>query len=59
MRLVAIANGILFSEAFAAEGTVVFTKACELGLEGIVSKAAASTRAGKPQLAEDDDPEFR
>jgi ATP-dependent DNA ligase len=47
MCLVAIANGILFSEAFAAEGAVVFTKACELGLEGIVSKAAASIRAGK------------
>jgi hypothetical protein len=38
----AIANGILFSEAFAAEGAVVFTKACELGLEGIVSKRAGS-----------------
>jgi len=42
MRLVAIANGILFSEAFAAEGAVAFTKACELGLEGIVSKRAGS-----------------
>lgn len=31
-------NGILFSETLAAEGAVVFTKACELGLEGIVSK---------------------
>jgi ATP-dependent DNA ligase len=38
MCLVAIANGILFSEVFAAEGAVVFTEACELGLEGIVSK---------------------
>jgi bifunctional non-homologous end joining protein LigD len=28
----------LFSEALAAEGAVVFAKACELGLEGIVSK---------------------
>jgi ATP-dependent DNA ligase len=27
-----------FNEALAGEGTVVFAKACELGLEGIVSK---------------------
>ena len=31
-------RGILFSEALAAKGAVVFAKACELGLEGIVSK---------------------
>jgi len=35
-------DGILFSEALAAEGMVVFAKACELGLEGIVSKRAGS-----------------
>ena len=35
-------SGILFSEALAAEGEVVFAKACELGLEGIVSKREAS-----------------
>ena len=35
-------DGILFSEALAAEGAVVFAKACELGLEGIVSKRAGS-----------------
>jgi hypothetical protein len=29
---VEIANGILFSEALAAEGAVVFAKACELAL---------------------------
>jgi bifunctional non-homologous end joining protein LigD len=32
----------LFSEALAAEGEVVFAKACELGLEGIVSKREGS-----------------
>ena len=44
MRLIAKrrSDGILFSEALAAEGAVVFAKACELGLEGIVSKRAGS-----------------
>ena len=41
-RLVAGVNGILFSEALAADGAVVFAKACELGLEGIVSKREGS-----------------
>jgi bifunctional non-homologous end joining protein LigD len=41
-RLVAGARGILFSEALASEGDVLFAKACELGLEGIVSKRAGS-----------------
>jgi hypothetical protein len=36
------ANWILFSEALAAEGAVVFAKACKLGLEGVVSKRAGS-----------------
>jgi len=36
------AGGIVFSEALAADGAVVFAKACELGLEGIVSKRAGS-----------------
>jgi bifunctional non-homologous end joining protein LigD len=37
-----------FSEALAAEGAVVFDKACELGLEGIVSKREGSLyRSGK------------
>jgi bifunctional non-homologous end joining protein LigD len=40
-RLVAGVNGILFSEALAADGAV-FAKACELGLEGIVSKRTGS-----------------
>jgi ATP-dependent DNA ligase len=32
----------LFNEALADEGAVVFDKACEIGLEGIVSKRAGS-----------------
>jgi hypothetical protein len=39
---VAGVNGILFSQAPAAEGAVVFAKACELGLEGIVYKGGPS-----------------
>jgi ATP-dependent DNA ligase len=40
--LVAGLGGVLFSEAIEAEGALVFAKACELGLEGIVSKRAGS-----------------
>ena len=48
MRLVGGVDGVLFSEALAAEGAVVFAKACALGLEGVVSKRAGSLyRAGK------------
>jgi bifunctional non-homologous end joining protein LigD len=48
MRLVTGVSGILFSEALATEGAVVFAKACELGLEGIVSKRKGSFyRSGK------------
>ena len=48
MRLAAGVSGILFSEALAAEGAVVFAKACELGLEGVVSKRAGSLyRSGR------------
>jgi bifunctional non-homologous end joining protein LigD len=32
----------LFTEALAAEGAIVFATACELGLEGIVSKRVGS-----------------
>jgi hypothetical protein len=35
-------DGILFSEAFAPDGAIAFAKACELGLEGIVSKREGS-----------------
>jgi bifunctional non-homologous end joining protein LigD len=39
---VAGVDGILFSDALVADGALVFAKACELGLEGIVSKRAGS-----------------
>ena len=50
LRLVAKrrSDGILFSEALAAEGAVVFAKACQLGLEGIVSKRPLSQRKERP-----------
>ncbi len=41
-RLVAGLDSVLFSEALAAEGAIGFAKACELGLEGIVSKRTGS-----------------
>ncbi len=41
-RLIAGVDGVVFSEAIEAEGAVVFAHACELGLEGIVSKRAGS-----------------
>jgi bifunctional non-homologous end joining protein LigD len=48
MRLVDGVDGIPFSEALAAEGAVVFAKARELDLEGIVSKREGSFyRSGK------------
>ncbi|HZZ21910.1 MAG TPA: hypothetical protein VFE60_04720 [Roseiarcus sp.] len=47
MRFVAGVSGILFSEALAAEGAVVFAKACELRLEGVVSKRAGSYYMGR------------
>jgi bifunctional non-homologous end joining protein LigD len=31
-------SGIMFSEAIEVDGAIVFAKACELGVEGIVSK---------------------
>ena len=40
--LVAGVHCILFSDAMVAEGSLVFAKACELGLEGIVSKRVGS-----------------
>jgi bifunctional non-homologous end joining protein LigD len=49
-RLIAGAGGaqILYSDEVASEGTVVFAKACELGLEGIVSKRAGSPYESGP-----------
>jgi bifunctional non-homologous end joining protein LigD len=40
--LVAGVHCILFSDALVAEGALVFAKACQLGLEGIVLKRAGS-----------------
>jgi ATP-dependent DNA ligase len=41
-RLVVGVEGVVLSEALAAEGAVVFKSACELGLAGIVSKRTGS-----------------
>ena len=41
-QLVAGVENIQFSEAFAGDGSIVFAHACQLGLEGIVSKRAGS-----------------
>ena len=42
-RLIAAgADGVVFGEALATEGALVFAKACALGLEGIVSKRVSS-----------------
>ena len=56
-RLVAGAKGIVFRKALAAEGAVVLATACELGLEGIVSKrVAVFIRAGKAATESGRDP---
>jgi bifunctional non-homologous end joining protein LigD len=48
MWLVDGVSGILFSDAITAESAVVFANACELGLEGVVSKREGSFyRSGK------------
>jgi bifunctional non-homologous end joining protein LigD len=59
-RLVSGADGVLFSEAIDAEGALVFAKACEMGLEGIVSKRAGSLyRSGNgPQWKKCKNPAF-
>ena len=50
MRVVAKrrTDGIVFNEGLAEEGAVVFAKARELGLEGIVSKRAGSLYKSGP-----------
>jgi bifunctional non-homologous end joining protein LigD len=50
MRIVAKrrTDGIVFSQGLAEEGAVVFAKACELGLEGIVSKRQGSLYKSGP-----------
>jgi bifunctional non-homologous end joining protein LigD len=40
--LVAGVDCVLFSDALMAQGALVFAKACDMGLEGIVSKRAGS-----------------
>ena len=40
--LVAGVNCVLFSDALVADGALVFARACEMGLEGIVSKRVGS-----------------
>jgi bifunctional non-homologous end joining protein LigD len=40
--------GILFNEHIAEDGPVVFTHACRLGAEGIVSKKVDSTYRSGP-----------
>jgi bifunctional non-homologous end joining protein LigD len=57
-RVVHGVDDILFSEALSAEGALVFAKACELGLEGIVSKRAGSRyRSGtRRSLAQVEEP---
>jgi ATP-dependent DNA ligase len=41
-RIVTGADTIMFNESIAAEGELVFRKACELGCDGIVSKRVGS-----------------
>jgi ATP-dependent DNA ligase len=58
--LVAGVDCILFSDALVAEGARVFAKACELGLEGIVSKRAGSrySSGNSRQWLKSKNPEF-
>ena len=46
--LVAGVDAITFSEAIDAEGAIVFDKACEMGLEGIVSKRLGGVYSSGP-----------
>ena len=46
--LVAGINAITFSEAIYGEGAIVFAKACEMGLEGIVSKRLGGVYSSGP-----------
>jgi hypothetical protein len=59
-QLIDGAVGMLLSEAVAADGALVFAKACEMGLEGIVSKRAGSLyRSGNgPQWRKCKNPVF-
>jgi bifunctional non-homologous end joining protein LigD len=46
--LVAGIDAITFSEAIDDEGAIVFAKACEMGLEGIVSKRLGGVYSSGP-----------
>ena len=46
--LVAGADGVQFSAALDVEGATVFAHACQLGLEGIVSKRVGSRYRSGP-----------
>ena len=48
MRLVYGVDGIQFSASVADDGATVFAQACQLGLEGIVSKRAGSRYKSGP-----------
>jgi hypothetical protein len=56
-RPIACAAAFCSPKRWPPKGAAVFAKACEPGLEGIVSKRAGS--AAEPQLAEDEEPELR
>ena len=45
-KLIAGIGGVVFSDAIAAEGALVFAKACEMGLEGINSKPVSRNWSG-------------
>jgi bifunctional non-homologous end joining protein LigD len=59
-QLIAGVDCVLFSDALVAEGAPVFAKACELGLEGIVSKRAGSrySSGSSRQWLKSKNPEF-
>ena len=58
--LVAGVDSVLFSDALVAQGALVFAKACELGLERIVSKRARSrySSGNSRQWLKSKNPEF-
>jgi hypothetical protein len=53
-------GGVITSDALVTEGALVFAKACELGLEGIVSKRVASqySSGSSRQWLKSKNPEF-
>jgi hypothetical protein len=63
MRLVAKrrGEGIVFNEALDEEGAGVFAKACEMGprMHRVEATGQLLSQRDEPQLAEDEEPEFR